>query len=409
MNSEALFTLALGLNTPWEVHKVELVALPGERKELHIEIGFQKGAKFADESGIACGVYDTLTRQWKHLNFFEHTCYIHCDVPRIQTTTGQVIQIPVPWARPGSGFTLLFEAFAMYLVEREMPVKRAAETLKVYPQRIWNIFDYWVSVAREKDDPSSITKLGIDETSSKKGHNYVTIGVDMDSKRVIHAVEGKGKEAVASIQERLIDKHVKPEQIIQASMDLSPAFISGVTECFPKAEITFDRFHVVKLLNEAMNKLRILEQKEHALLKGQKYNFLKNPKNLTEKQKLKLDETINLYPTLGNAYRLKVLFNDLWDMPNQKAAHEFMVNWCAEVRLYNIGPFIAFTQTLMAHWYGILNFFASRLTNGLLEGINHKIQLAKRRARGYRNTNNYINMIYFLCGKLEFDYPHRFI
>jgi len=409
MNSEALFTLALGLNTPWEVHKVELVALPGEHKELHIEIGFQKGAKFPDESGTPCGVYDTLTRQWRHLNFFEHTCYIHCDVPRIQTTAGKVMQIPVPWARPGSGFTLLFEAFAMYLVEREMPVKRAAETLKVYPQRIWNVFDYWVSLAREKDDPSTITKLGIDETSSKKGHNYVTIGVDMESKRVIHAVEGKGKAAVASIQERLISKNVQPEQIVQASMDLSPAFISGVTEYFPKAEITFDRFHVVKLLNEAMNKLRILEQKEHALLKGQKYSFLKNPKNLNEKQKVKLDETIQLYPALGNAYRLKILFNDLWDMPNKKAAQEFMINWCAEVRLYKIGPFIEFTQTLLAHWYGILNFFESRLTNGLLEGINHKIQLAKRRARGYRNTSNYINMIYFLCGKLEFDYPHRFI
>ena len=408
MNSEALFTLALGLNSPWEVHKVELVAQPGEQKELHIEIGFQKGSKFADESGTPCGVHDTLTRKWRHLNFFEHTCYIHCDVPRIQTAAGKIVQITVPWARPGSGFTLLFEAFAMFLVEREMPVSRAAETLKVYPQRIWNVFDYWVSLAREKDDPSTITKLGIDETSSKKGHNYVTIGVDMDSKRVIHAVEGKGKAAVASIQERLIDKHVKPEQIIQASMDLSPAFISGVTECFPKAKITFDRFHVVKLLNEAMNKLRILEQKEHALLKGQKYTFLKNPKNLTENQKLKLDESINLYPALGNAYRLKVLFNDLWGMPNKEVAHEFMINWCAEVRLYKIGPFIEFTQTLMAHWYGILNFFESRLTNGLLEGINHKIQLAKRRARGYRNTSNYINMIYFLCGKLKFDYPHKF-
>ena len=96
-------------------------------------------------------------------------------------------------------------------------------------------------------------------------------------------------------------------------------------------------------------------------------------------------------------------------VPNKKAAHDFMVNWCAEVRVYKIGPFIEFTQTLMAHWYGILNFFESRLTNGLLEGINHKIQLAKRRARGYRNTSNYINMIYFLCGKLEFDYPHKYI
>ena len=409
MNSEQLFTLALGLNSPWEVQKVEFVEEPDQSKELHIEVGFKKGAKFADETGALCGVHDTISKQWRHLNFFEHLCYIHCDVPRITTTAGKVSQVQVPWARPGSGFTLLFEAFAMCLIEREMPVKRAAEMLKVYPQRLWNVFDYWVSLAREHDDPSGITKLGIDETSSRKGHNYVTIGVDMDSRRVIHAVEGKGKEAVASIQQRLIDKNVKPEQITRASMDLSPAYISGVNQYFPEAEITFDRFHVVKLLNEAMDKLRRLEQKEHELLKGQKYTFLKNPENLTEKQQVKLEEIVTLYPALGNAYRLKVLFNDLWDMPNKKAAHEFMVNWCAEVRLYKIGPFIEFTQTLIAHWYGILSFIESRLTNGLLEGINHKIQLAKRRARGFRDTNNYINMIYFLCAKLKFDYPHKFI
>ena len=390
MNSESLFTLALGLNPPWEVQKIEFVSVPGENKELHIEIGFRRGAKFADSTGTPCGVYDTLSRQWRHLNFFEHQCYIHCDVPRIQTTDGKVKQVEVPWARPGSGFTLLFEAFAMCLIEKEMPVQRASEMLEVYAQRIWNVFDYWVSRARERDDPSEITKLGIDETSSRKGHKYVTIGVDMDARRVIHAVEGKGKEAVASIQQRLEDKGVDPQQITQASMDLSPAYIAGVTECFPNAAITFDRFHVVKLLNEAMNKLRIQEQKEHELLKGQKYTFLKNPENLTANQQAKLEEIVTLYPAIGNAYRLKLLFNDLWDMPTTAAAQQFLINWCAEVRLYRIGPFIEFTRTLTAHWYGILNFIKTRITNGLLEGINHKIQLAKRRARGYRNTSNYI-------------------
>jgi transposase len=409
MNSEQLFTLALGLNAPWEVRKIGFETTADQSKELHIEIGFQKGAKFSDETGNLCGVHDTIAKRWRHLNFFEHTCYIHCDVPRLYKQDGTVKLVQVPWSRPGSGFTLLFEAFMMYLIEREMPVKRVAELLKIYPQRVWNVFDYWVSLAREKDDPSAITKLGLDETSSRKGHNYVTIGVDMTAKRVIHAVEGKGKGAVAQIQQRLVEKGVDPEQITQASMDLSPAYIAGVTERFPKAQITFDRFHVVKMLNEAMDKLRKLEQKEHALLKGMKYSFLKNPENLTPKQQVKLDETIALYPSLGNAYRLKILFNDLWGMPDKQTAHQFMIEWCAAVQHYKIGPFIEFTKTLIGHWYGILNFIESRLTNGLLEGINHKIQLAKRRARGFRNTNSYINMIYFLCAKLDFDYPHKII
>lgn len=104
-------------------------------------------------------------------------------------------------------------------------------------------------------------------------------------------------------------------------------------------------------------------------------------------------------------YRLKVLFNDLWELPTKVAAQEFLIQWCAEARHANIPAFDAFVKTLIGHWYGILQFIESKLTNGLLEGINHKIQLAKRRARGYRNVNNLINMVYFLCGRLKFSYP----
>lgn len=116
MNSESLFTLALGLQSPWEVRGVEFAKSSEGRNELHIQIGFVKGAKFPDSTGALCGVHDTQTRKWQHLNFFEHTCYLHCDVPRIKATDGKVKLVPVPWSRPGSGFTLLFEAMAMALI-----------------------------------------------------------------------------------------------------------------------------------------------------------------------------------------------------------------------------------------------------------------------------------------------------
>jgi len=95
-------------------------------------------------------------------------------------------------------------------------------------------------------------------------------------------------------------------------------------------------------------------------------------------------------------------------MPDKKSAHQFLIKWCAEVNFWKIPSFMDFGKTLVGHWYGILQFFESRLTNGLLEGINHKVQLAKRRARGYRNISNFINMIYFLCGKMKFSYPLYF-
>ncbi|GFO76728.1 transposase, ISL3 family [Bathymodiolus platifrons methanotrophic gill symbiont] len=332
MNSESLFSMALGLQSPW---KVEEIIFSNdnilEQNELHLQIGFEPGARFADESWVLCPVHDTVDRQWQHLSFFEHSCYLHCSVPRITTTDGKVRTVEVPWARPGSGFTLLFEAMALALIEREMPVNRVAEMLKVNPQRIWTIFNHWIGKAKIADDVSSITQLGIDETSSKKGHKYVTLGVDLEEFRVIFVTEGKGKATLHNLQEHLENKGVEKEQIEQISMDLSPSFIAGAAEAFPSAEITFDRFHVVKLLNEAMNQVRISERKEHDALKGHKYTFLRNRENLTNKQEVSLAEMIDLYPTLGQAYRLKELFNDLWSMPDKVSAEAFLKQWCEEV------------------------------------------------------------------------------
>ena len=132
-------------------------------------------------------------------------------MPRITTTDGKVRTVDVPWARAGSGFTLLFEALALALIEREMPANRAAEILKVNPQRIWTIFNHWISKAKVADDPGTITQLGIDETSTKKGHHYVTLGVDLDTSRVIHVTEGKGKATLKSIQQHLENKGVEKE------------------------------------------------------------------------------------------------------------------------------------------------------------------------------------------------------
>jgi transposase len=265
-----------------------------------------------------------------------------------------------------------------------------------------------MGVARDADDPSSLTKLGVDETSTKKGHQYVTLGVDLDQSRVIHVTEGKGKATLESIRKHLESKGATQEQVEQISMDLSPSFIAGAAASFPAAQITFDRFHVVKLLNEAMNQVRMAERQEHEGLRGHKYTFLRNRDTLSDKQATALADMIKLYPTLGEAYRLKELFNDLWSMPDKPAAEAFLRLWCTEVDAAKIPAFMRFANTVRAHWSGIVHFVESRITNGILEGINSKIQLAKRRARGYRNINNFINMIFFLCGKLKFSYPLYF-
>ncbi len=144
----------------------------------------------------------------------------------------------------------------MALIENEMPVNKAAGLLNEYPQRLWTIFNYWINIAYEADDQRSVSCLGIDETSVRKGHNYVTVAADLSCGRVIHVTPGKDQHAIGRIKEHLSQKGVDPCQITDACIDMSTGYIAGMIEHFPDTEVTFDKFHVVKLLNEAMDGVR---------------------------------------------------------------------------------------------------------------------------------------------------------
>ena len=408
MNSEALFSLALGLHSPWQVR--EITGAPGEsgRNALPLRVGFSSGARFADAAGTRCGVHDTVERRWQPLRVFEPTGYLPCAVPRLKTPDGQVITVPVPWARPGSGVTVLFEALALALMEREMPVHRVAERLRVNPQRLWTVFNHGIGQARPADAPSGITPLGIDATATRQGHHDVTLGVEMKEGRVIHVTAGKGQATLQAIRPQRATKGVDPQQIPQARLDLSPAFIAGVRDSLPAAQSTVDRVPVVKRLNEAMDKVRQAERQEHEALKGHTYTVLKNPQHLSETQPRELAELIPLDPTWGEAYRLTVLFNDLWSRPDQPTAHACLEPGCAAVDAAPMPAFVTVAKTVRAHGHGLVHCVESRLSFRLLEGIHHQVQLAKRRARGFRHIDNFINRIDFLCGKRTFSYPRYF-
>lgn len=207
------------------------------------------------------------------------------------------------------------------------------------------------------------------------------------------------------MKQELQTRGLRAENIRNVCIDMSPAFISGVFDNFPDTEITFDRFHIKKLLNEAFDKVRQLERKGNDMLKGHKYTFLTAYERLSGKKQRDLDMLVHMYPKLGEAYRLKVMFDDLWEITDIQDAQGYLAFWCDMVNDSKIFTLIDFVKTIKAHWFGIVNYLKSNITAGVIEGINNKIQLAKRRARGYRRIDNFINMIYFLCGKLKFDYP----
>jgi transposase len=407
MNSKSIFEQALHIETPWYVR--EVVLHPGEKTEvgeLHLYLDFESGGKFKDTSGEYCGVYDTTERTWQHLNFFEHRCYIHARVPRVRSSDGKVTQVVVPWARAGSGFTLLFEAYAMMLIEYEMPVNKVASSLRVVAHRVWRVFHHWVDKAVKKDRLEDVEHIGIDETSVKKGHQYITVCADLESRRVIHVGAGRGAEAIHDVVTSLRSRGGDSEQIKNVAIDMSPSYISGVQEYLPKAKITFDKFHIVVLLNKAIDEVRKAERKHYRELRGHKYTFLRRYSSMSSEQQYELDVLLEAYPRLGEAYRLREIFYEFWELDNPEQAENFLLYWRDMVFDTDIEPLKKFANTIVGHLSGIVNYIHSQITSGLMEGLNNKIQLAKRRARGYRNSKNFINMIYFIAGKLQFHYPH---
>jgi len=401
-NSSLIFEIALGLSSPWYVKNISFEENDLKR-ELHIHLDFEKGFKFKQDDGSDSVAHDTVERKWQHLNFFEHKCYIHARVPRVKDKSGKIQVQQVPWARKGSGFTLLFEAFTMLLIESEMPVSKAAKLVNVYPQRIWNIFHYWISKMHSEDVIEDLTCLGFDETSSKKGHKYVTLAVDMTKRRVLFATEGKGAGTIEKTVEYLASKETDISRIKNVCIDMSPAFISGCEKHLPDADVTFDKFHVVKEVNKALDEVRKTQRRSSFELKGHKYTFLKN--ELPFAVELQRNELLNQFKDLGEAYKIKEMFNHFWFVKEPEEAMSYLAFWCDYAESSHLEPFHKTVKMIKSHWTGINNYTKSKINNGILEGINSKVQLAKKRARGYRNIQNFINMIYFIAGKLKCSYP----
>lgn len=186
---------------------------------------------------------------------------------------------------------------------------------------------------------------------------------------------------------------------------MSPAFISGVTQELPEAAITFDKFHLVKLLNEGVDEVRREEVKENEILKNTRYLWLKNRKNLTDNQNAIFDDLSKLNLKTLRAYQIKTNFQVFYNLPDREAGEAYLKQWYYWATHSRLEPMIKAAKTIKRHWNGVLNWFDSHLTNALLEGLNSLIQAARSRARGYRSNRNFIAIAYLIGAKLEFDLP----
>ena len=382
MDGNQIFMLGLGLQAPWKIVDQHFDTMKSPN-ELRLSVGAERGSLYpCPKCGKACPAHDYKELTWQHLNFFQHHCYITDKVPRTACEDHGIHRVKIPWAREGSKFTLLFEQALLTLV-REMPVKACARYVGVNDKRIWRVIKHYVSQALLTMDLSALKAIGLDETASKRGHNYVTVFIDMDrsDKPVVFATPGKGKQTVKDFRAFLEEHGGQADNVLEVVCDMSPAFLAATQEEFPEASVTVDWCHP----------------------KGLRWAVLKKADGpLTDKQAEALVELETSDLKTCIAWKIKEKLRWIRHAGTAQAARWRLTHFLKYAKSLLgdcdvLEPVRKALSTVESHFDGILQRWTSTYTNARMEGLNSLFQAARSRTRGYRNTGTFTMMIYMIA------------
>jgi len=357
----------------------------------------------------ACGSYQVIKsgkkeRVFRALPIGRKPVFILAEIHRLKCKRcGLIRQERITFAEERKSYT---RSFKRYLLELSK-----IGTIKDIAMHLGVSWDLVKEVQKEElrkhySSPNikEVKHIAIDEFSVKKGHKYMTVVMDIDTGHIIFVGEGKGAESLTQFWKRIKRNKVN---IRAVAIDMSPAYIAAVTENLPQAQIVFDHFHIVKLLNDQLSKLRRelynheTELNKKRLLKGTRWLLLKNSDNLRDEnnEKKRLQEALAINKPLATAYYLKEELGLLWKQSSKKNAEIFLKKWVDKAKASKLPRLIKFANTLMAHRSGIFAWYDYPISTGPLEGINNKIKTMKRQAYGFRDLEFFKLKIYTLHEK----------
>lgn len=414
MIPERVFHEILALGEAWRVTTVDDVEL--ERRVLiRVE---ETPALWAEQCCPRCarrsvaGYDHAPERHWRHLNVCQLESEIVCALPRGQCRECQkVFTVPAPWEGRSRGFTQEFEAFALTLM-REMPVQKAGEILGADDQRLWRMLFAHVDAAWAELSWENVVWVGADEMNRRKGHNYLTVFVDLEAKRVLLAVEGKDAGVWERFAQQLLAHNGHPKAITQVAIDMSPAYLKGVREHLGNATIVYDKYHVVSAVVAAVEEVRRAETRQdaaaRAALEQSHWLWRKNPERWTEREAQRWEQLRDKPLVTGLAYAMRLELQRAYAAKTVAVARRQFATWCAWVGAEAaalasglLEPMRQAAEMVSRHLEGILGHWKQGLTTAFLEGLNSLFSATKRKARGYRTSEYQIAMLYFVAGKLE--------
>ena len=369
---EALFTSALGLQPPWLVDDVKLDTA---KRRIDFEVACRGALLGCPQCGAAAQpVHDRLRRSWRHLDFFQFEAWLHADVPRVACAAcGKTTQLSVPWARPGSGFTAAFEALALALC-RELPVRQAAALLRCSDKQLWLRIEFYVEQARALD------------------------------------LKARGGE---------------PAELRHVCMDMSAAYAKGVALALANAAISYDRFHVVAMAIDAMDQVRRAEMRDEPAavdaalgdtqrktIKGLMWAMRKNPAGWSAGQLDAMHWLQRSTLKSARAWRLKMALREVYARArahnNAENAASDLRDWLSWARRCRLEPFKKLATTIKERFGAVVRGMTDHRSNAFVEAMNGLLQQAKRAARGFRTSKNFIAIAYLRLARLKHLPAHPF-
>jgi len=346
-------------------------------------------------------------RVWRHLDTMQFETLLRARVPRARCPKHGVKTIAVPWAEPGSRFTLLFERFAIEVLHASRSLTQAKELLGLSWDALQRIMDRAVRRGLARRELEGLAHIGIDEKSFGSGQSYISLLSDLDKSRVLEVVEGCDGAAAETLWASLpSEQRAKVEAV---ALDMAPAFIAASRAAVPQAALVHDKFHIAKHLNEAVDTVRRHEHKAllasgDETLKGTRQLWLFNPLNWSEEQAVEFARLKESGLKVGRAWAIKELFTRVWTYRYEGSARKFFKAWFGWASHSQLKAIVKVAKMLKRHLENILTYLRHPITNAVTEGLNSKIQSIKANARGFRSFQNYRTRILFFCGKLD-PYP----
>ncbi len=324
--------------------------------------------------------------------------FLRLKIWRIECQRCNALHWPrLPFVKGKARHTIRFALLALDLL-RWMTISAVAEFLGVGWDLVKDL--HKEQLKRKYRDPrlADVKYLGIDEFSIRKGHSYMTIFVDLETTRILHAVEGKGAQAIAPFL-KVVRRRARGLKAI--AMDMSTGYIAAVQEHLPDVDIVFDRYHVAALMNAAIDDLRReqhskLAEEDRQVIKGSRFLLLSNYENLKEEKQTRLSLLLEANAPLFTIHSMKEQLRTFWEKPSLAEGLKFLEAWCADAASTGIRQLEKVSRALMAHSYGLLSYFSHGITCGLVEGINNKIKTLKRQAYGFRDMDYFKLRLYHL-------------